>query len=157
MERKFEWRDSNGQEYLYAQGQSRYDLGYAIGQGLHRQISAARKMYQAAMPGSLDPSIRELISRNAAAYQREIPPEDMEEIRGMLAGYIAASGEGMGLDELALQSFGIDLMNQAEARGLADSINGCTNFDCVNADGTTAHGQNYDSEPKLAVADAFVH
>lgn len=75
----------------------------------------------------------------------------------MLAGYIAASGEGMGLDELALQSFGIDLMNQAEARGLADSINGCTNFDCVNADGTTAHGQNYDSEPKLAVADAFVH
>ena len=157
MERKFEWRDSNGQEYLYAQGQSRYDLGYAIGQGLHRQISAARKMYQAAMPGSLDPSIRELISRNAAAYQREIPPEDMEEIRGMLAGYIAASGEGMGLDELALQSFGIDLMNQAEARGLADSINGCTNFACVNADGTTAHGQNYDSKPKLAVADAFVH
>lgn len=83
MERKFEWRSSNGQDYLYAQGQSRHDLGYAIGQGLHRQISAARTLYQAALSRNLENSARELLAQAIAGYQSAIPPQDMEEIMGM--------------------------------------------------------------------------
>ena len=152
MERKFEWRSSNGQDYLYAQGQSRHDLGYAIGQGLHRQISAARTLYQAALSRNLENSARELLAQAIAGYQSAIPPQDMEEIMGMREGYSAASGEEMELDELALQSFGIDLTHQLESRGLGTSLTGCTNFACINTD-----GQNYDSDPKLTIADAFVH
>ncbi len=157
MERKFEWRGSNGQDYLYAQGQSRHDLGYAIGQGLHRQISAARTLYQAALSRNLENSARELLAQAIAGYQSAIPPQDMEEIMGMREGYSAASGEEMELDELALQSFGIDLTHQIETRGLGTSLTGCTNFACINAGGSTTHGQNYDSDPKLTIADAFVH
>jgi len=156
VERKFEWRSSNGQDYLYAQGQSRHDLGYAIGQGLHRQISAARRLYQAALSRNLENSARELLNQAIAGYQSAIPPQDMEEIMGMRKGYSAASGEEMELDELTLQSFGIDLTHQIESRGLGTSLTGCTNFACINADGSTTHGQNYDSDPKLTIADAFV-
>lgn len=157
MERKFEWRTSNGQDYLYAQGQCRHDLGYAVGQGLHRQISAARKLSQGMLCRSWSEPVKELIVQSIAGYQSAIPPEDMEEIEGILEGYTTASGESMELDELALQSFGIDLTYQLESRGIGSSLTGCTNFACVNADGTTAHGQNYDSEPKLTGGDAFVH
>lgn len=157
MDSRFEWRSSNGQDYLYAQGQTRRDLGRAIGQGLHRQISATRGLCRAAL-ARLAVSPQALAAGMAADYQALIPPEDLEEIRGMQEGYTVASGEEISLEELALQSFGIDLANQLESRSKADgSLEGCTNFACINPDGSTAHGQNYDSDPKLTGGDAFVH
>lgn len=157
MERKFEWRSSNGQDYLYAQGQCRHDLGYAIGQGMHRQISAARALYQAVLSRNWSETARQLIAQGVAQYQDAIPPEDMEEIQGIWEGYTAASGENAALHEIALQSFAIDLTHQLESRGMGASLTGCTNFACINPDGATAHGQNYDSDPKLMGADVFVH
>lgn len=157
MERKFEWRSSNGQDYLYVQGQCRHDLGYAIGQGMHRQISTARALYQAVLSRNWSEPASRLIDQGIAGYQNGIPPEDMEEIEGILEGYVAASGEKAALHEIALQSFGIDLTHQLESRGMGASLTGCTNFACVNSDGATTHGQNYDSDPKLTGADVFVH
>ena len=159
LETKFEWRSSCGQDYLYAQGQTRRDLGRAIGLGLHRQISAARRFYQAALAQQApDPQTAASIRRMVDGYFTLIPSEDLEELQGMLEGYCNASGEEMDLAELALQSFGIDLRHQVDSRApVASSLEGCTNFGCVNPDGSTVHGQNYDSDPRLTAADAFVH
>ena len=39
MAYKYEWRDSNGQKYLYIEADTRYELGRAYGEGNPGQIT----------------------------------------------------------------------------------------------------------------------
>lgn len=149
MTRFFEWRDSGGQPYLFAQGETPFDLGYAVGQGAKGKIDAARAVYARVIAGSAVPGLDAAVG----AYIANISPPLLEELEGMLAGYLAAGGEDMSLETLAIQSFGVDLTHRFAAPSLA----GCTSFACINPDGSVTHGQNYDSDPRLTAADLFVH
>lgn len=158
-EKQAEWKRSGGQNYLYIQAENRFELGELAGEYLSGQISGLRRAVGEKLSAlSANPAMERRIKELSAGYLALIPEEDMEEISGIRAGYQKASGEEVSLEELAFQTFGIDLTNRLEAMVPQNvSLEGCTNFGAVNSDGTTVHGQNYDSSPAMAIGDAFVH
>ena len=153
----YQWKNSNGQMYLYAQADNHYELGVALGQGLKKQIEAAIKIFSFQM-NKLEniPQAKEKIYAARKLYEKYITDEYFDEVKGICDGYRKVSNEDVSVSDIMLHSYAIDLLNQAEVLSQGD-MSGCTNFGVINADGSVVHGQNYDSDPKLSVCDSFVH
>ena len=137
MAYKYEWRDSNGQKYLYIEADTRYELGRAYGEGNPEQITPLVDEFVEKQAKG-DPVWLELCK----AYEACIPEAYMDEIRGIRDGWVPATGrEEITVSDMAIHTYAIDLSNKMRVK----SLNGCTNFGVVNCDGSVTHGQNYDA------------
>ncbi|MBI9012850.1 MAG: hypothetical protein JEZ08_11515 [Clostridiales bacterium] len=160
---KFEWKDSNKQPYLYVEADNRYELGVGVGKGLKKQITATQHILNNIIKktkGTMAEKYvnEELFHKIAMQYASFIPSEDMEEIKGMHAGYIGATGEDISIDAIITQSIMINMFYQFMSKMPPEvKLEGCTNFGIVNPDGTTTHGQNYDADGRMTAGNAFVH
>ncbi|MEE0956011.1 MAG: hypothetical protein U0L49_09420 [Eubacterium sp.] len=172
METFSEWRQSNGQPYLYAQGSSRYELGVAKGYGMAAQILDFQSAIDQGISAALakKPEAKKKTEELIDAYLTLIPDDDLIEIKGMADGYNRALDAGnlhriqiQGLtskeswdkkikpsprkltwQELAVHSFMIELVSRLRSEKI-NLFEGCTSFVSVNADGSVVQGQNYDT------------
>jgi len=160
---KFEWRESNHQPYLYAEGEDHYDLGVAKGHGLRKQIEfgvGRCKAYLRRVGSS--PQMAAIAEELIRHYRTAIPEEYQEELRGLSDGYAAESGLYIGPDEIALNSCLLEITSyfrslEMEPPGAATvPAEGCTDFASVNPDGSVVHGQNYDASPAIVPGNSYV-
>jgi len=156
-----EWRESNGQPYLYIEADTYYELGVATGKGLVNQIVAAQMMNQF-IPALLKTSIEEL-SSVAKEYLPFIPEKYQDEIRGIAEGVSEASGKTFTFDDMLLQALSLEVLygrynfdpTKIDLKSLT-SFQACTCLGVVNQDGATVMGQNYDAPGTSVAAMAWV-
>jgi acyl-CoA:6-aminopenicillanic acid acyl transferase len=145
-----EWRDSNGQPYLFIEADTYYELGVATGKGLVNQITAAQMMNQF-IPVLLKTSLEELTSV-AKEYLPFIPEKYQDEIRGIAKGVSEASGQMFSFDDILLQALSLEVLygrynfdpRKIDLESLK-SFQACTCLGAVNPNGTAVMGQNYDA------------
>ena len=153
----FEWRASNGQKYLYVEGENRYELGLAKGHGLKDQITYTDKFISMLISKFASSPYKPMIDEMISGYLSCIPESDMDEIRGIQDGYNAECNTFFSLEQIAIHSFMLDIASQLRNSELAPEFEGCTNFVCVNPDGSVSHGQNYDQKLNTKPCCAFVY
>ncbi len=178
---KYEWRESNGQKYLYAEGENYYEMGLAKGHGLKDSIKFQIEQFKNQFYRAYhEPELNEIFENLRKGFYERIPEEYMDEIRGIRDGYMAEIGEDISLMDMAMHSFGIDINSNFIARGIslakpADAPTGktimvdrgshmeevkvdeCTNFGCINPDGSVTHGQNMDGNQDALPGSKFVY
>ena len=155
---QFEWKTSNGQPYLYVKAENHYDLGYATGQGLIKQLTflknIGKKMSKLI---KTDISILDQIAKEFLPF---IPKKYLDELQGIADGATAASGLKFSFDEILTQAVNIEIFHgQLPHVDIFDTnlMQGCTDFGVVNPDGTVVMGQNYDSPKMMSPGIAWVH
>lgn len=152
---KYEWKESNKQPYLYVKASDHYSLGVGVGKGLKKQIGFMHNTVMKMLTGKVK---KEMLMLLVNKYKKFVPPEYMEEIKGMHEGYKEESGENISFDDIFLQSVFINVIYKAMSM-MPDMMKmmGCTNFGVVNPNGTVTHGQNYDADGRMTDGNAFVH
>lgn len=160
---KFEWRESNKQNYLYVEAEDRYSLGFGVGRGMVNQITTTKKTFDlmfssirnAPVESAFNPEIMDSLINGYKAF---IPDEDKEEIKGIWKGYCQESGENVAYKDILMNTLMINIIYQLLSRMTTSiTFEGCTNFGIVNPNGTTTHGQNYDADGRMINGNAFVH
>lgn len=153
----FEWRNSNGQPYLFIEAENHYDLGYATGQGLIKQLLFLKEMGKLMAKGiNIDLSLMDTLAKQ---YIPHIPQKYLDELRGIADGASAASGQIFTFDEILTQALNLELFHgQLPHVNIFDTnaMSGCTDFGVINTDGSVIMGQNYDSPKIMAPALAWV-
>ena len=153
---KWEWKESNGQKYLEARGDTLFDLGAAIGHGMAKEIAFTKRMQKfsldkiRALPGTSG-RLEYLVD----GYLGCIPEKYAEEIEGIARGYNDETGDSATYREIAMQSCLLDIAGRFRSDAVLYK-EGCTDLAAVNADGSVAHGQNYDSDPVTTPSNAWV-
>jgi len=157
---KYEWRQSNTQEYLYVEADNHYDLGFGTGKGMCKNIlfmKAALDKRYVQIPTDIfdDRATPDELTERFVSF---IPENYMEEIKGMYDGVKSETIEDISFNDILRQSVFINVLYQALSRlPITFTFEGCTDFGVVNPDGSVTHGQNYDSDANTAKANAFVH
>lgn len=138
-----EWRYSNGQKYLYVEAEDRYSLGYLEGKYLASQIvnfkvaSGISALYYSS-------HIFRVIEE-AKKYLQYIPPEYIEEMRGMADGASQGSGWIVTFEDILLQNVFLDAMYGHIIPDYYMGLSmGCTSIGARNNDGTIMISQNFD-------------
>jgi len=155
----FEWRESNGQPYLYVEADNHYDLGVAQGKGLVEQILTTRKMSRV-LPLLVKTTPR-VFKATAKKYLPFIPKKYQEEIQGMADGASTASGKKISFDDILIQALSLEVLygqcnfNPANLPNLK-KLQACTCFGAVNQDGSVVMGQNYDAAASTARSMSWV-
>jgi hypothetical protein len=152
-----EWRDSNGQKYLYVQATDYYNLGYLEGKYLWREIFNFRVILMGQYIGDY-----EYMKRRTLAYLPFLSQDYLDEMQGMAAGASAGSGWPFTFLDILLQNtyldiyFGQDVPNHFESEPM-----GCTAFGTKNNNGSVSLGQNFDFPKIMGKGDintlSFVH
>jgi Acyl-coenzyme A:6-aminopenicillanic acid acyl-transferase len=145
---KHEWRESNGQPYLYVEAGDHYDLGVGQGKGMVKQILASKKMSRF-LPLLVKTTPR-AFKATAREYLPLIPEKYQDELRGMADGASEASGKMVSFDDILVQALSLEVLygrynfNPANLPNLK-KLQACTCFAAVNQDGSVVMGQNYDA------------
>ena len=105
---KHEWRESNGQPYLFVEADNHYDLGVVQGKGMVKQILAAKKMNK--FFSLLVKTTPRAFKSVAKKYLPFIPEKYQDEIRGMADGASEASGKKIGFDDILVQSLALEVL-----------------------------------------------
>ncbi len=157
----YEWRDSNGQPFLYVEADTHYELGVATGKGLVNQIAAAQMMNKF-IPKLLGVSLEEFVSV-AREYLPFVPAKYRDEIHGMAKGASEASGQRFTFDDILLQALSLEVLygrynfdpGSIDLKSLT-SFQACTCLGAVNGDGSVVMGQNYDAPGSSNASMAWV-
>ncbi len=134
-----EWRESNGQSYLYVEADTFYDAGYLY--GFERAYNIVTMKYLLIVMGVLlGVNYFEGISI-ANDYLPYVPDDFQQEILGISEGASAGSGFYLTFEDVLFQACMFDIFygQQFLPEGM-----GCTSFGSVNKDNTTIIGQNID-------------
>lgn len=155
---QLEWRDSNGQPYLFVKADTHYELGVATGKGLVRQIVATQTMNQL-LPRLLETSSEKFISV-AREYLPFIPEKYQDEIRGLAEGASEASGQAFSFDDMLVQALSLEVLygrfNFDPGNIDLKTFQACTCLGAVNPDGSVVMGQNYDAPGPSGATMAWV-
>jgi len=152
----YEWRDSNGQQYLYVEADTHYDLGYQTGYALSDRISFMKALIFIASTsyGLFYFDIENMSSE----YLPYIPDKYKEEMKGMSDGATAASGFIISFSDILVQSVVFEILygrfSPHESSVISDL--GCTAIGTVNDDGSVLVGQNMDLMKLMGSAQSFV-
>lgn len=158
----YEWRETNGQSYLYVKAHDHYTLGYLEGQGLYEEILYLRALAEVYALTEIGITYNDFIAM-AYAYEPYIPQEYKDEMQGMVDGINALELEapyfvpilGAGFDfpinptltymDLVLQNCFLDIFYEwlMPLSYLSNIDMGCTAFASKNDDGTIL-SQNFD-------------
>lgn len=148
-----EWRNSNGESYLYVNADNYYDLGYHTGKGLATNIALMKYelMISSLMFGIDYFSMIEI----AKQYIEYIPENYLIELYGVSEGATAGSGLYLSFDDILVQSVFLEIIY---GRVLPDKIVsfGCTAFGTINNENITLIGQNIDLIKPMGLCGAFV-
>ena len=153
---KWEWKESSGQKYLFAKGDTLFDLGAAIGHGMAEEIGFTKRMQKL----SLDrvralPGARDRLEYLIDGYIKCIPEKYAEEISGIVRGYNEETNDNASYREITMQSCLLDIAGRFRTDAVLYK-EGCTDLAAVDPDGTVVHGQNYDSDPVTTPSNAWV-
>ena len=153
-----EWRESNGQPYLYVKADTHYELGVATGKGLVKQIATSRMINQY-FPKLLRISYEEFVS-TAREYLPYIPENYQDEIRGMSIGASEASGQTFSFNDILVQALALEVLYGRYNFDPGDidlnTHQACTCLGAVNKDGSVVMGQNYDAAGQSIATMAWV-
>ena len=148
-----EWRDSNGESYLYINADNYYDLGYHTGKGLAINIALMKYelMISSLMFGIDYFSMIEI----AKTYLEYIPEKYLMELYGISEGATAGSGLHLSFDDILVQSMFLETIY---GQVLPDNIVsfGCTAFGTVNNNNISLIGQNIDLIKPMGLCGGFV-
>lgn len=148
-----EWRDSNGELYLYINADNYYDLGYLTGKGLALNIAL---MKYELMISSLMFGIDYFSMINIAKqYIEYIPDHYLLELQGISDGASAGSGFYLSFEDVLVQSVFLEIIYGRLLPDFSISF-GCTAFGTINYDNHTLIGQNIDLMKPMGACGAFV-
>lgn len=148
-----EWRDSNGELYLYIEADDYYDLGYQTGKGLAMNIAL---MKYELMISSLMFGIDYFSMINLAKqYLEYIPDNYLLELYGMSEGATAGSGFYLSFEDILVQSVFLEVIYGRVLPEKTISF-GCTAFGTVNSNNKSLIGQNIDLVKPMGACGAFV-
>jgi hypothetical protein len=148
-----EWRDSNGELYLYINADNYYDLGYLTGKGLALNIAL---MKYELMISSLMFGIDYFSMINIAKqYKEYIPAHYLIELQGISDGASAGSGFYLSFEDVLVQSVFLEIIYGRLLPNISVSL-GCTAFGTINSDNHTLIGQNIDLMKPMGACGAFV-
>jgi len=157
----YEWRNSNGQPYLYVEADTHHELGVATGKGLVNQITATQRMNKF-IPKLLNINLDEFVSV-ARKYLPFIPEKYQDEIRGMAEGASEASDREFTFDDLLVQALSLEVLygqynfdpRSIDLESLTN-FQACTCLGAINKDGSVVMGQNYDAPGLSGATMAWV-
>ncbi|MHA1675004.1 MAG: C45 family autoproteolytic acyltransferase/hydrolase [Promethearchaeota archaeon] len=153
----FEWKNSNEQPYLHIEADNHYDLGYATGQGLIKQLTFL-KLIADKMSKGINTDLS-MLGQLAKQFVPHIPKKYLDELHGITDGANAAGNLEFSFDEILTQALNLEIFHgQLPHIDIFDTnlMNGCTDFGAINPDGTVVMGQNYDSPKMMSPALAWV-
>ncbi|MFX0061540.1 MAG: C45 family autoproteolytic acyltransferase/hydrolase [Candidatus Hermodarchaeota archaeon] len=155
---RYEWRDSNGQKYLYVKADSHYDLGLCTGKGLVEQIEFIRMAIQG-MAEMFKMDITKF-QKIANLYLPYIPQQYVDEITGITDGVNEISEMQFTLKDIQFQALFLNILHGQITPSLPPGQSlipqGCTAFGAINDDGSIVLGQNYDADGRLQPAHSWV-
>lgn len=151
-----EWRDSNGQMYLYVEADNHYDLGYQTGYALSYKILAMKALLLISS-SSYGLSYFD-IEKICNEYDSYIPENYKQEILGMSEGATAGCGFLISYTDILVQSVFIEALYgrhiPSELSIMSDF--GCTALGTINNDGSVLVGQNMDLIKPMGSLQSFV-
>lgn len=148
-----EWRDNNGELYLYINADNYYDLGYLTGEGLALNIAL---MKYELLISSLMFGIDYFSMINIAKqYIEYIPDHYLIELQGISDGASAGSGFYLSFEDVLVQSVFLEIIYGRLLPDFSISF-GCTAFGTINYDNHTLIGQNIDLMKPMGACGAFV-
>ncbi|TFG11713.1 MAG: hypothetical protein EU531_11300 [Promethearchaeota archaeon] len=148
-----EWRESNGEAYLFISADDYYDLGYHTGNGLASNIAL---MKYELMISSLMFGIDYFSMINVAKQYMEYIPEDyLLELYGMSEGASAGSGFYLSFEDILVQSLFLEIIYGRVLPSKTISF-GCTAFGTINSNNESIIGQNIDLIKPMGACGAFV-
>lgn len=151
-----EWRDSNGQKYLYVEANNHYDLGYQTGYALSDKIFAMKALL-VILSSSFGLSYFD-IEKICNEYDSYIPENYKQEILGMSEGATAGCGFLISYTDILVQSVFIEALYGRHIPSELSIISdfGCTALGAINNDGSVLVGQNMDLIKPMGSLQSFV-
>jgi len=148
-----EWRNSNGESYLYINADDYYDLGYHTGKELALNIGLMK--YELMISSLMFGIDYFSMIRIAKQYIEYIPENYLLELYGMSEGASAGSGLYISFEDILVQSVFLEIIY---GRVLPDKIVsfGCTAFGTINNNNHSLIGQNIDLIKPMGLCGAFV-
>jgi hypothetical protein len=148
-----EWRNSNGELYLYIDADNYYDLGYHTGKGLAFNIALMKyELLVSSLMFGIDYfSMIDL----AKKYIDYIPNDYLLELYGVSEGATAGSGLYISFDDVLVQSVFLEIIYGRVLPEKTISF-GCTAFGTINDNNLTIIGQNIDLIKPMGACGAFV-
>ncbi len=151
-----EWRDSNGQKYLYVEANNHHDLGYQTGYALSDKILSMKALLLICS-NSYGLSYFD-IEKICNEYDSYIPENYKQEILGMSEGATAGSGFLISYTDILVQSVFIEALYGRHIPSELSIISdfGCTALGTINNDGSVLVGQNMDLIKPMGSLQSFV-
>lgn len=151
-----EWRNSNGQQYLYVEADNHYDLGYLTGKALSYKILTLNALIFLSTPSYGLTSER--IIEIGEQYLDYIPAEYKEEMLGVSEGASAGCGFYISFYDILIQSVLFEILY---GRHLPTTTSvsldlGCTAIGTKNSNGSIILGQNMDLVNAMGLTQSFV-
>ncbi len=152
----YEWRESNGQDYLYVEANEHYDLGYHTGHALSWKIVQMKYLlfFGASFYGLNYFNLIEMSNQ----YLKKIPEDYQKEILGVSEGASQASGFYISFSDILIQNLFFEILyGRHEPTTLElNSDFGCTAFGANNTDSTMIIGQTMDLLKPMGLVQSFV-
>ncbi|MHA1272569.1 MAG: C45 family autoproteolytic acyltransferase/hydrolase [Promethearchaeota archaeon] len=148
-----EWRISDGQEYLYAEADDYYSLGYVVGKEAGYKIALMRDFL---LLSSISFGINYFeFSSISRKYLEYIPEDFQEELKGLSEGASEGSGIYISFDDVLIQAVFFEVL-YGRLTPINDDLAACTAFGAKNKDNTTIVGQNIDLSKLMKPFGYFV-
>ncbi|MHA1148355.1 MAG: C45 family autoproteolytic acyltransferase/hydrolase [Promethearchaeota archaeon] len=148
-----EWRESEGQLFLYIEADTHYDLGYLTGRELAYKIFLM-KDFLISSSSSMGTTYNKLITE-ARKYIDYIPNKYMEEIEGLSEGATFGSGFSITIEDVLVQTLFFELLYGR--LNIGSNTFGCTDIGAKNSDNLTIIGQNMDLIKPMGMVGSFVY
>ncbi len=149
---KHEWRDSNGQSYLYVEADTPHDLGYHTGKALASKIVLMKSLL---LTSSIIYHIRySKMIEMGMEYLDYIPEKYLIEIAGISEGATVGSGFNISFEDVLVQALFFEII-YGRHNPVSDVNFGCTSIGAKNTDSAII-GQNIDVFKPMGWVSAFV-
>jgi len=148
-----EWRESNGQQYLYVEADDYYSLGYLKGEYMASKIAYINLASYLMLQYN-----GENYRTYANNYLSYIPDEYIEQMQGMADGATHGFGFPITFEDILVENCFLDLLyGQVYPLSAGGTVMGCTAIGANNSDGTITMGQNFDLNPLAEHGLTYVH